>query len=225
MTNSIYKKYLLFIKVTCCVVMILGITGCSTLCLKEYIRGQESQVNVYANDSLVGITLSQDGKANSTVAFIGERFDYPLQRGGEKITKIYLLKENYLPELKITDLKSFMMGKTRSEFSGNIRFRYGQRIIDETTRDVLAKNGFECYGYGVNTGPCYLPVNALQGTIQKKGKIPDNRAIRYFEQPYPVTFYKKNGLSAARVLYPVAVVVDIVTSPFQLLALAIYDWR
>ena len=117
------------------------------------------------------------------------------------------------------------MGKTRSEFSGNIRFRYGQRIIDETTRDVLAKNGFECYGYGVNTGPCYLPVNALQGTIQKKGKIPDNRAIRYFEQPYPVTFYKKNGLSAARVLYPVAVVVDIVTSPFQLLALAIYDWR
>ncbi|WP_142762223.1 YidX family protein [Klebsiella variicola] len=206
-------------------VMIVGVTGCSTLSLKEYIRGQESQVKAYASDNFVGITFSQDEKENSAVAFIGERFDYPLKRGGEKIAKIYRLKGNYFPELKITDLKSFMMGKTRSDFSGNIRFRYGQRIIDETTHNVLAKNGFECYGYGVNTGPCYLPVNALQGTIQKKGKTPDNRVMRYFEQPYPVTFYKKSGLSAARVLYPLAVVVDIVTSPFQLLALAIIDWR
>lgn len=205
--------------------MVFCTTGCNTLMLNEYIRGHESQEKIYARDNVVAIALSKDENKKNEVIFIGERFNYPIKQGGDKIDKMYELKENYLPQLIITDMDRFNIGKTRTDFTADIRFKYGERKIDKATENILVKNQFDCYGFGENTGPCYRSVNSLKGTIQKKEKIQGNIVISNFDKPYAVNFYKKNGLSAARALYPLAVVADIVTSPVQLLVVASHYWR
>lgn len=119
------------------------------------------------------------------------------------------------------------MWKMGNGYSGNISmsinksFIYRKLVIDDKTQQVLAAHGCDCYGYGKNTGPYYVPVNNLQGSIHPKNKTQNNSAILFFDKPFAVKFYKKNGLSAARFLYPVTVAVDVVTSPLQLLTLAI----
>lgn len=217
------KGYIYFINRTLCAMVVLLSTACNTFFLNEYVRGQESGVKEYSTDKIIGISLGQDSQKQQGVAFIGENFNYPLSRGGNKIVEMYQLKGNGLNELNITDVDTFFMGKKRKVFTGSIRFIYKKRVIDEKTQQVLAAHEFDCYGYGKNTGPCYVPVNNLEGSIHAKNKTQNNSEILFFDKPFPVKFYKKNGLSATRLLYPFALALDVVTSPFQLLYVVIVD--
>lgn len=217
------KKYMYFIKLALCGMIVFLSTACSTLALNEYTRGQESGSEEYSTDTIVGISLAQDSQGVQGLAFIGKHFDYQLNHGGDKIIEMYKLKETGLSEIAITDVDNFYIGKKRTVFTGNIRFIYRKIVIDDKTQKILAAHGFDCYGYGKNTGPCYVHVNNLQGSIHPKNKTQNNSAILFFDKPFAVKFYKKNGFSAARLLYPITVAVDIVTFPLQLLTLAIMD--
>lgn len=89
------------------------------------------------------------------------------------------------------------MWKKGNGYSGNISmsinksFIYRKLVIDDKTQQVLAAHGCDCYGYGKNTGPYYVPVNNLQGSIHPKNKTQNNSAILFFDKPFAVKFYKK----------------------------------
>lgn len=185
-----HRKYIIFIKLALCEMIFLS-TACNTFVLNDYIRGQESGSEEYSADNIVGISFGRDSQGVQGLAFVGKHFDYQLTHRGDKIIEMYKLKEAGLSEIAITDVDNFYIGKKRTVFTGNIRFIYRKLVIDDKTKNILAAHGFDCYGYGKNTGPCYVPINNVQGSIYPKNKTQDNSAILLFDKPFAVKFYKK----------------------------------
>lgn len=185
------KKYMYFIKLALCGMIVFLSTACSTLALNEYTRGQESGSEEYSTDTIVGISLAQDSQGVQGLAFIGKHFDYQLNHGGDKIIEMYKLKEAGLSEIAITDVDNFYIGKKRTVFTGNIRFIYRKLVIDDKTQKILAAHGFDCYGYGKNTGLVMCMLITCKVAFTRKIKRKTTAQFCFSISRLPLNFIKK----------------------------------
>lgn len=91
-----------------------------------------------------------------------------------------------------------------------------KEMINKKISGILTKNDFYC-----SENVCENKLAQLSGTIYQKNSNQDNTKINKFQKPIAVNFYKyKEHTSllkaASVVLYPIAIVADIVSAPIQL---------
>ena len=196
------------------------------MALSDHINSKEGGITEYSSDTIVGFSAGVDSNSQQGWVFVGTNFDYMLTGGGDKIVAI--LKSEYIDRHNFTifNIGQFYIDKSKKNFTGNISIKY-QITPDanaEKVRDTLTANGFRC-DHGTKIEICYTSLDDLQGSIHAKNKNQDNSQIMMFYHPFTVKFYARNGLSAARALYPVTIATDAVTLPLQLIGGAIYWGR
>lgn len=196
------------------------------MALSDHIDSKEGGITEYNSDTIVGFSAGVDSNSQQGWVFVGTSFDYMLTGGGDKIVAV--LKSEYIDrhDFNIFDVGQFYISKDKKHFSGNIRLRYkiNHDLNTDKTRDTLIANGFRCDD-GSKIEICETSLGNLQGSIHAKNKKQDNSQILTFYHPFTVTFYADNGLSAARALYPITIVTDVVTSPLQLIGGTVFWGR
>lgn len=170
----------------------------------------------WGSDTITAFSLANDSNGDTGWVFVGEKFDYLLSKGGDNIVTI--LKDPVILKDKITVKKptQFIIVPEKKEFSGKIQLHY--RWTNNEDRFAILNYGFTC---NYTSGICLLLIEDLVGTIHQKDKEQDRTHLMQFYHPFKVEFYQHKpnpfGPKTARVLLPVTLALDIVTSPLQYL--------
>lgn len=208
------------------IVTVLGLSGCATAKLSSDISSDEDGSTLYSNDVITAATVTQSGKADYKWVFIGNHFDYSLTSGADDFLRALVMGKIDQSRISVLQDGAFYLNKEKNQFDGNISLKYRyQDKADREQIDQILKFGYgDCSDTEGESGVCIIKLTNLTGTIHKKSTVPSD--VLRFNHPVKVNFYTKNGLSAKRVLYPVAVATDVVMSPLYLLGgvtvLAIY---
>lgn len=225
MVIQISKTYIQLAKLSLCGMIVLLSTACNTVLLHRYIEKNEPNFEEYYSDKVIGIAFSKN-KQQQEVTFIGGKANYLLNKGDDEVLNIFKLKSAGLPEIKVDRVVLYNTDDySTTEFHAKIRFVTKDPVIDKEKGSVFVANGFKCYKIGESTGHCLADVKNLQGVIKKKAKIEGETEVLFFDKSFNFSFEKSHDVSAARLLYPGAVVVDILTAPFQMLAVMIKTWE
>jgi len=133
---------------------------------------------------------------------------------------VNLLKEPKIDrhDLDVSNVAEFIIRSNKKQFNGELTLRYLWKT--EEAKQLAINYGFSC-----SAERCLQTFSGLKGTIHKKNKKQDDSQVLKFYHPFNVEFYayKTSGIprGVAKVLAPVAVTLDIVTSPLQLLGFSI----
>jgi len=195
----------------------LTLTGCFTMMLG--INSEPtSKLKQWKSDIITAVSLAQDNEGNKGYVFVGKTFDYLLTDGGDNVVK--LLKDPRIDRhnLSVVDMTKFIIEGGKKQFNGDLTLKFQWKT--EEAKQIAISYGFYCYGER-----CLHTLSGLKGTIHKKNKKQDYSQVLEFYHPFNVEFYayKTSGIprGVAKVLAPVAVTLDIVTSPLQLLGFSI----
>lgn len=194
--------------------LIALLSGCNTANLSYRIHSEERNTVLYDSDSIVGLSLGRDPSGDNGWVFIGKNFDYLIPGGIDNIEKVLINKELDKSSLAVQAHGEFIISNS-NEFSGSVRIVYRQITVSDALKKRLLDLGFDCNSGG--RYPCVMSLSALKGKIYKKNQHQDGSKITWFEHPFVIHFYKNAGLSAKRLLYPVAIAADVVTAPVQLI--------
>lgn len=199
------------------ILTILVLSGCVTKNLHGAIEDHENGSTLYSNDIITAAAMTDLGKENYNWVFIGNNFDYALASGGRDF--FHALATGKIDKTRLTVDKNgaFTLKKDKKQFSGSIELKY--RYQDSAERiyivETLKLPLWRCSDKQGDEGECTISLNDLKGTLHKKAQVPDD--VFRFTHPIKVNFYTRNGLSAKRALYPVAVATDVALSPLYLL--------
>lgn len=225
MLNIIIMKYILFIRLLLIGLAVCISTGCVTAQLHDHIRSNETARETY-HDEIVGVASVKSNQNQKNWVLIGKKYDYQFITGGQKITSQLASTEINRHDISVKLNDNFHVDIDRMEFDGNIYFYYNKANSDKEIQEKLSKNGFECTGVWQELSCANTKrVGIENGTVHEKNKIKNNGDMLLFNNPLTVRYYEKTSISPARLLYPVTIVIDMVTSPFQFLGfLMIFGW-
>ncbi|HHT2829430.1 hypothetical protein [Klebsiella aerogenes] len=225
MLNIIIGKYILLIRLLLSGLAVCISTGCVTAQLKHHIRSNETARETY-HDEIVGLATVKSDQNHKSWVLIGKQYDYQFITGGQEITSQLASTEINRHDISVKLNDNFHVDIDRMEFDGNIYFYYNKTNPNKETQEKLSKNGFGCTGVWQELSCANTKrVGIENGTVHEKNKIKNNGDMLLFNNPLTVRYYEKTSISPARLLYPVTIVVDMVTSPFQLFGLLIlYGW-
>lgn len=195
----------------------LMLSGCFSVMLATN-SGYKEKYEQWKSDTITGLSMAQDNEGHKGYVFVGKTFDYLLSEGGDDVVK--MLRDPRLDRhnMEVTDTVKFALRYDKKQFTGELALRY-QLETQEEMQAVLSY-GFYCSGES-----CSKTVSGLRGSIHKKNKKQNYSQDLAFYHPFTVEFYehKTSGMSpdVASALYPVALTLDIVTSPLQLVGFGI----
>ncbi|MFN6754180.1 hypothetical protein ACK4PD_05395 [Proteus mirabilis] len=174
----------------------------------------------WKGDSITALSLAKDSNGTSGWVFIGGHFDYLLIRGGDNAVNILRDPLIHHDKLSVENPVEFIIDNEKKQFNGKIKINYNW--VAQTDKEAALTYGFICKK-DINT--CSLKIDNLLGTVHQKNKEQKNEYLLPFNHPFNVEFYqyKENliGASTPRILLPVTLALDIVTSPLQLLMIPI----
>ncbi|MEQ5393486.1 hypothetical protein ABN236_15565 [Proteus sp. fly-1013] len=179
-------------------------------------RDPEYQKSNWGSDTIIALSLANDINGNTGWVFVGENFDYLLSSGVDNMVSMLKDPVIFRDRIIVEQQAQFVIDPKRKEFSGRMELNY--HCTEEKDKMAIIKYGFSCND---NTKMCSILIQNLVGTIHKKNKEQDITYLMQFYHPFKVEFYqyKQNffGPRSARVLLPVTLALDIVTSPLQYL--------
>lgn len=194
------------------------LSGCFTLMLGFSGGNERTTTKEWSKDTITGLSLAQDSNGNKGYVFVGKEFDYLLSQGADRV--VQLLKDPKIDrnDLQVTGNVEFVLNDSKKKFNGSLMLKYEWKTEE-------AKLAAVSYGFYCNKTSCSYTVSGLEGSIHQKNKQQDYSQVLAFHHPFIVGFYeyKTSGISrsAADALIPVAITLDIVTAPLQLVAFAI----
>jgi hypothetical protein len=222
-----YRSAIDLLKIVLLVVSVMQFGGCATSqVMNKAGTSQNSSPTppVVLTDVIVAIgqpdeELSKTLKNSNMIALLGTQNTYMLYSGGEFFTQM----AKNLNAYKITIVKD--SGKLHIDgkrFFGHIKVTYGPEPFTEDEKNMLAKLGFAPLA---SRQMGYSKEIFVQGTVHAALPVGNSEQLK---QPREIVFraspaVEGNDINWQRVgEYSAAVAFDIVTSPFQLLGLAVY---
>ena len=190
-------------------VMLSG--GCATANLQDKI--EENEGRNYSIDWIEGFAVARYKNDPPGMAFIGKHFDYRVP-GGEALLTLIQQKKLAANEIQLDSGMKFII-KGSNRFSGTATGRF---VVGDASRCRDIALAFPS-GVSWNADKkCEFSFPIDGGEIHKKAAADAYININRFSKPTTVGFYdEKSSFSALRLLYPVSVAVDVVTSPLQLI--------
>lgn len=197
------------------------LSGCMTMGLSEKIERSKS-ANTIDKDSLYAMRASSNGmEKRNTLSLVGDKYTYQITSDGEALAD-FLAKGDVGNIIDINYL-SFYAGLTtfhvnsKHKFSSNgpieISYIVRDRQLTEKEKQVLIASGFRLY-QGDERPELIYRMNYVSGVLQSKSGGKDKVTFL----PATINLEKEGSkFSALGLLYPFALVGDVVTAPFQLI--------
>lgn len=212
--NTIYSGLVKFMVVSSAGLML---SGCFSIMLATN-SGYKAKYEQWKSDTITGLSLAEDNEGHKGYVFVGKTFDYLLSEGGEDVVKMLRDPRIDRHNLEVTDTAKFVLRYDKKQFTGELALRYQLKTQEEMQT-------VQSYGFYCSRKICSKTVSGLRGSIHKKNKKQDYSQHLVFYHPFIVEFYehKISGMSpdVASALSPVALTLDIVTSPLQLVGFGI----
>lgn len=219
--------YMFFLKRMVVFVAVLSVSSCVlTSKLNSYVNHTEYSEKKYTTDDVLGLSLGVDNVGRKGWVFVGKNFDYFLTYGGDDIVAVLVSgkidRHNLFLGLSLPDKTIFRIDPSGKSFEGSIDVTYNYVNGDKVSEVAafLKEKGFVC-----GKANCVYSNKFIHGEIHKKSVNQDNSKVIMFYHPVSIGFYqineKANPMRAtSAVLYPFAVVGDIVSAPLQLILMA-----
>lgn len=197
--------------------MVFVLSGCMTDRLSESVSRSENGKTLYKNDTITAAAVTKMASGTYRWVFIGNAFDYSVSSGADDLLVALATKKIDSMRIKASRTGVFVLDKDEIRFNGSIALTYAYRDSTERAQvmEALQLRDWECRNTSTGAGTCNIRLKEITGDIHRKAAVPTD-ALR-FTQPIAVSFYTRNGLSAKRALYPIAVATDVVLSPVYLI--------
>ncbi|CNI55581.1 YidX family protein [Yersinia pekkanenii] len=188
------------------ILMMGTLPGCNTYLLLKSTSGGSSEKKQWSKDNITGFSVS----TKNEVTFVGKYFDYLIVKGGGEIAQLLNSQDIKPDELGIEGAPKFIIDDTARTFDGKVNVT---APVTQKNRNLLINN----YSFRCNQDKCSKIID-ISGTLHEKAT--DNEIK--FQHPFDVVFYQYQTVSGhpgvAKALMPVAITLDIITAPVQLLA-------
>lgn len=199
----------------------LLLSGCVTRRLNESIKKQEAENKLYSSDNIDAAAYVSLGGEKNVWVLKGTHFDYVLDAGGDEFLRA--IAEGKLTASHLISGKGeFILSTGKKHFEGSLALRY--RYTSENDMNALLPfvkdSGWSCSEHYDGTMGCTVILASLKGTLHQKS--PDLASTVRLNQAVGVKFYTKSSPSMKRLLYPAAVVADVVMSPVYLVGYVVF---
>ena len=204
---------------------IFMLSGCMTMQLTEKIKGDKTYTYEKSTDTLTDLYLKQDGGTVDVVQIKGDEQSYMMLNGYTDFVKVIgaLGDESRNVQIKSYGDISLFKEQSATIFDGKVNVVYSLKLSEnkEKTAAMLIGDGFDCDG-----DICSIQYLNINGSVSDNIVMSEKNKVVHLQNPSSIRFSKEvektSGASyALGVLYPFAIVGDILTSPFQLIFLAI----
>ncbi|MEA1064315.1 hypothetical protein QNH14_04625 [Apirhabdus apintestini] len=193
------------------------LSGCFSIMLATN-SGYKNKLEHWRNDTIIGLSLAQNTEGKKRYVFVGEIFDYLLLEGGDEVVKMLMDPRIDRHTMNVNHPAKFTLNYDKKQFTGELTLKY--QIKTEEERQAAISYNFYCSG-----NDCTKNIYKLKGSIHKKNNKQNySKELKFYHSFYVAFYkYKTSGISfgAAKALRPVAMTLDIVTSPLQLVGFGI----
>ncbi|MTH47833.1 YidX family protein [Intestinirhabdus alba] len=193
------------------------LSGCFSIMLAVNSKPGR-QLKEWKSDTVTGLSLAQDRAGTQGYVFIGKGFDYLLTSGVDSIVNLLKSPDIDRHDLQVSNVAKFIIDNDKKQFTGDLTLQY--RWKTQEAKQTAIRYGFAC-----SASLCLQKLSGLKGSVHQKNNQQDYSQALVFYHPFKVAFYqyKRTGMPAGvtNALIPVALTLDIVTSPVQLLGIGI----
>lgn len=184
----------------------------------NYESGEVSAHATVLSDDVSAMAIISDKNGAHEYAFLGKKYSYIVTTGGEKLAEI--ARSSIAKHIKISIMSHRWSGfeLVGNHYNGNVRLSSTIKTDDKSSIDVAKKLGFKLAAYD-DVNPSYqLPYSTYYLAVPVAGYL--SSPVKFesnLSKPIPVEFW--NGARHVRHAggHAIAVALDIVTAPIQVL--------
>lgn len=217
-------NYLL--KVFLVVFTVVNLSGCLTTSLTKEIDSAKTYRTEKISDRLTHVYLPTKDDKNKPVQIKGDKKSYMFIDYGDDINAIFNALGDDVDDVIIKQdggMETFTLNSV-NVFNGKFDFSYVNKGVNPEQDKKFSDIGFKCTG--TESVKCILDGQSVGGRIDSAPVIIGNQKIIKLQHPVPLTLdvsIESTSAStyALALLYPFAIVGDIISSPFQLIILPI----
>lgn len=216
--NGHTKRALLAIIV---VVMSISTSGCFTSTYDARVNYESDLVRAHAtvlSDEVSAIAIIAGKDRSHKYAFLGKKYSYIVTTGGKKLVEVAQSSIAKHITVLITSHRWSGLELVGNHYNGQVRLSITVKTNDESSIDTAKRLGFKLVAYDNSNTKYELPYSTYYLIVPVAGHL--SNPVKFesdLSKPIPVKFW--NGASHVRHAggHAVAVALDIITAPAQVL--------